>query len=117
MCHRRVDSGGENGQNVRRHSQGGPNASMIKQKKSPRCGAGGPPPPPAALPAHYTPSAFTPALASRVYLSRDQPPHIRDGAGSLHRAATRGLQRGNGLYVWTAKAPRHDLDRSHTSTE
>jgi len=32
-----------------------------------------------------------------------------EGKGSLHRAAKRGLRRGNGLYI-----ARHDLDRSHT---
>jgi len=74
MCHRRVDSGGENGQNVRRHSQGGPNASMIKQKKSPRCAAS-PPPPPLLL---------SPLTTLRPLSLRPSPP-VSTSVGTSHR--------------------------------
>jgi len=40
----------------------------------------------------------------------------RRAKGCLHCAASRGLRRGIGLYIWV-HAPRHDLTRSHTSNE
>jgi len=53
-------------------------------------------------------------LGAFLPFSRNRPGQRAEGG--LHCTAARGLRRGNGLYIW-ARAPRHDLLRSHTSTE